>query len=73
MLIPNINDAQEILLYADSISYDEEENIIARKCKNNSKNKLIISDLIIYNKIEEKIILPSKFVLKDENKLLRRK
>ena len=30
-------------------------------------NKLIISDLIIYNQKDEKIILPSKFNFKDEN------
>ena len=68
IIIPNFNNAKEILIYADSISYDEDENIIA---KGNAKifqdNKLILSDLIIYNKKDEKIILPSKFTFKDEN------
>ena len=51
LLIPNMNFAKEILIYADSISYDEEENIIAKgNAKIFQKNKLIISDLIIYNK-----------------------
>ena len=30
IVFPNFNDAKEILIFADSISYDEEENIIAR-------------------------------------------
>ena len=55
------------MIYADAISYDEKENIIA---KGNAKifkdNQLIISDLIIYNKFEEKIILPTSFIYKDE-------
>ncbi len=67
-IIPNNNSAEEILIYADSISYDEDENIIA---KGNAKifhvNKLIFSELIIYNQKNDKIILPSKFSFKDEN------
>ncbi len=68
LIIPNYNSAEEILIYADSISYDEDENIIA---KGNAKifqmNKLIFSDLIIYNQKDDKIILPSKFTFKDHN------
>ena len=30
-------------------------------------NKLIFSDLIIYNQKDDKIILPTKFTFKDEN------
>ncbi len=68
ILFTNINSAKEILIYADSISYDENENIIARgNAKIFQNGEIIISDLIIYNKLEEKIILPSKFTLKDEN------
>ena len=67
LIVSNNNKAEEILIYADSISYDENENIIAKgKAKIFQNNKLIISDLIIYNKLEEKIILPSNFVFKDE-------
>jgi len=68
LIIPNYNSAEEILIYADSISYDEDENIVA---KGNAKifqmNKFIFSDLIIYNQKDDKIILPSKFNFKDHN------
>ncbi len=68
LLCPGLNNAKEILIYADSISYDEDKNIIARgNAKIFQNNKLIISNHIIYNKIDEKIILPSKFLFKDEN------
>ena len=68
ILVPNFNNAKEILIFADSISYDENENLIARgNAKIFQENKLILSNLIIFNKFEEKIILPSKFVFKDEN------
>ena len=30
LISPNLNHAKEILIYADSISYDEDNNIIAR-------------------------------------------
>ncbi len=67
IFIPNFNNAKEILIYADSISYDEEENIIARgNAKIFQDNKLLLSDLIIVNKVNKKIILPSKFVFKDQ-------
>ncbi len=67
VVIPNFNYAKEILIYADSISYDDEENLIARgNAKIFQDNKLIFSDLIIVNKKEEKVVLPSKFVFKDE-------
>ncbi len=66
--LPNINKAQEILIYADSITYDKDENLIA---KGNAKifydNQLIISDLIIYDKLNEKINLPVEFTFKDKN------
>ena len=66
--IPNFNNAKEILIYADSISYDEDENIIAKgNAKIFQNNKLIISDLIIFKKSNEQILLPSKFTFKDEN------
>ncbi len=68
LLLPNLNAAKEILIYADSISYDEDKNVIA---KGNAKifqdDRLIVSDLIIYNQQEKKIVLPSKFSFKDKN------
>ncbi len=68
LLLPNLNNAKELLIYADSISYDKSDNIIAKgNAKIFQEDKLILSDLIIYNKSEEKIILPSQFTLKDEN------
>ena len=68
LIIPNYNSAKEILIYADSISYDEDENIIARgNAKIFQMNKLIYSDLIIYNQKDDIIILPSKFNFKDQN------
>ena len=67
ILIPSFNNAKEILIYADSISYDNEENIIARgNAKIFQDDKLILSDLIIINKTDSKIILPTKFIFKDE-------
>ena len=67
ILVPNFNSAKELLIYADSISYDEDNNIIAKgKAKIFQENMLIFSDLIIVNKNDGKIILPSKFTFKDE-------
>ncbi len=72
LLIPNLNNAQEVLIYADSISYDEDENIIAKGNAKIINNKQIIaSDLIIFKKNNNKIILPTSFTLKDsENNYL---
>ena len=68
LLLPNLNSAKEILIYADSITYDEDKNVIARgNAKIFQDDRLIISDLIIYNQQENKIVLPSKFSFKDEN------
>tara|TARA_Y100001970_G_C14252677_1_gene873004 strand:- start:2935 stop:5184 length:2250 start_codon:yes stop_codon:yes gene_type:complete len=59
--------AEEILIYADSISYDSEENIIANgNAKVISENEIIISDLIIYNQKKLKYIIPLDFQFKDE-------
>ena len=67
ILFTNINNAKEILIYADNISYDEEDNIIARgNAKIIQDNQLITSDLIIYEK-NKKIILPTSFIIKDRS------
>ncbi len=68
LVIPNFNNAKEILIYADSISYDENSNIIARgNAKIFQENRIILSELIIFNKEEEEIILPTKFTFKDSD------
>ncbi len=68
IIIPDINNAKEILIYADSISYDENDNIIARgNAKIFQNNNLIVSELIIYDKIKQQILLPSNFIFKDSN------
>ena len=67
-LFSNFNNAKEVIIYADSINYDEDENIIAKgNAKIYKDNQLIISDLIIYKKKEGKILLPIDFTLKDNN------
>ena len=72
IFIPNLNDAKEILIYADKITYDEDKNIVARgNAKIFKENQFINSDLIIYNEKIKRIILPTEFVLKDDrNKFL---
>ena len=62
-LFSNFNNAKEILIYADSINYDEQENIIAQgNAKIYKDNQLIISDLIIYKKKEKRILLPIDYL-----------
>ena len=66
ILFTNNNNAQEILVYADNISYDSDENIVAKgSAKIFYNNQFILSELIIYNKKDNKIILPTTFTLKD--------
>ena len=63
----NIQNANEVLIYADSINYDANENIVARgNAKIIYKQKILTSDLIIYNKNDDKYNLPSNFNFKDE-------
>ena len=66
-LITNQQNANEILIYADKISYDQQNNIIAKgKAKILYKNNIISSDLIIYSQSTGNINLPIEFSLKDE-------
>ena len=63
----NIQLADEILIYADTISYDSEKNLIAKgNVKIINENEIITSNLIIYNNAQQKYILPKKFTFKDE-------
>ena len=65
-LYANNPKADELLIYADNISYDSDKNIIA---KGNAKiikdGEIITSDLIIYNSKNESFILPSEFTYRD--------
>ena len=68
LVIPKFNSAKEILIYADDISYDSEDVIVARgKAKVQYENEIIISDLILYDKKNKKITLPTVFNLKDKD------
>ena len=63
----NHQNANEVLIYADDISYDKNENIVAKgKAKIIYDNQIISSDLIIYSKKNGDIVLPTNFTLKDE-------
>ena len=63
----NIQLADEILIYADSITYDSEKNIIAKgNVKIINENEIITTELVIYNKSQQQYILPKRFKFKDE-------
>ena len=66
LLFSNNQNANELLLYADDISYDSNQNIIA---KGNAKiikdGEIITSNLIIYNSQNKSIIIPSEFIYRD--------
>ncbi len=67
LLITNQQNANEILIYADQITYDQKNNIIAKgKAKILYKNNIISSNLIIYSQTTGDINLPIEFSLKDE-------
>ena len=67
-LLPlNSQNANEILIYADEIFYDKDNNLIGKgKAKILYKNQIINSDLIIYNKNSKIITIPKNFKYKDE-------
>ena len=59
--------AEEILIYADEITYDTEDNIIAKgNAKIISENKVILSEIIIYNQKNKEYTIPKEFSYKDE-------
>ena len=67
LLLTNQQNANEILIYADKITYDQQNNIIAKgKAKVLYDNNIISSDLIIYAQKSGNITLPVEFNLKDE-------
>ncbi len=63
----NSQNAREILIYADEIYYDKDNNLIGKgKAKILFENQIINSDLIIYNKNKQEIIIPKNFKYKDD-------
>lgn len=65
-LYTNNPKADELLIYADNISYDSNENIIAKgNAKIIKEGEIITSNLIIYNSKKKSFILPSEFTYKD--------
>ena len=66
-LITHQQNAKEILIFADQITYDQNKNIIAKgKAKILYENQIISSNLIIYSQTTGDITLPIEFSLKDE-------
>ena len=67
LIITTQHSAKEILIYADSIDYDSQSNIIAKgNAKIITENEVIMSDLIIYNEETGKTTLPINFSYKDD-------
>ena len=66
-LINNQQNAKETLIYADQITYDQKNNIIAKgKAKMLYEDNIISSNLIIYSQTTGNITLPIQFSLTDE-------
>ncbi len=73
LLITNQQNANEILIYADQITYDQKNNIIAKgKAKILYENQIISSDLIIYSQTTGDVTLPIEFSLKEKQKNLKK-
>jgi len=69
-LTNNKENAAEILIYADDISYDQNKNIVAKgKAKIIYKNNIISSKLIIYSQETGNITLPIEFSFKDKRNI----
>ena len=68
LLFSKNDNATEILIYADEITYDSNKTITA---KNNAKiiweDQIIISDLVIYNQKNKKYYFPKGLTYKDQN------
>ena len=66
LIVTTKHSAKEILIYADSINYDSQSNIIAKgNVKIISENEVIMSNLIIMNEKTNKMTLPISFSYKD--------
>ena len=73
IIYTKVHFANEIIIYADSINYDSEKNIIAKgnakiikKVGNNEQ--ILTSDLIIINDVTNELTLPIDFQYRDEGK-----
>ena len=67
ILYTTAHSAKEIQIYADSIDYDSNENIIAKgNVKIIDGEQVIISSIAIVNQNQNKITLPKEFQYKDE-------
>ena len=67
LIITNQQNASEIMIYADQITYDQKNNIIAKgDAKILYENNIISSNLIIYSQTSGDITLPIEFSLKDQ-------
>ena len=63
----SVQSAKELLIYADLIDYDSEQNLIAKgNVKIISKTEILTSDLVIIKNKTNQIILPISFQYKDE-------
>ena len=63
----NSQNANEILIYADEIFYDKDNNLIGKgKAKIIYENQILNSELIIYNKTLKTIIVPKSFKYQDK-------
>ena len=59
--------AEEILIYADEITYDKNNNIIGKgNAKIINNNQIVISELIIYNQKTKVYTIPKEFSFKDD-------
>ena len=66
LIITRQHTAKEILIYADSISYDSQNNIIGKgNVKIIDENEILMSDLVIIDNKTKKMTLPINFSYKD--------
>ena len=65
----NTQYANEIQIYADNIDYDSDKNLIAKgNVKIIRDKEILISQTVIINEKQKKIILPEEFQYRDEQK-----
>ena len=68
LFFTNTQLASEILIYADNIDYDKNDNLVANgNVKILFGNQILASDLVIFNKKLDQYIIPKNFEFKDEN------